>query len=118
MYDNANSISHLGDFVSACLDLWRLRAPFGTYNITNPGYVTTREVVDAIARVLKPARRFEFWADDGEFYRLAARTPRSNCILDCTKLLRAGVAIRPVGEALEHALRNWVPERQSAPPLS
>src|SRR5665213_458263 len=37
VYDNVNSISHRADFVRACLDLWKLRAPFGTYNITNPG---------------------------------------------------------------------------------
>ena len=28
----------------------------------------------------------------------------------CRQLLAAGVKIRPVGEALEHSLRNWKPE--------
>ena len=32
VYDNVNSISHRADFVSACLDTWKLRAPFGIYN--------------------------------------------------------------------------------------
>ena len=41
VYDNVNSISHRGDFVHACLELWDRRAPFGAYNITNPGFVTT-----------------------------------------------------------------------------
>ena len=45
VYDNVNSISHRGDFVRACLDLWERRAPFGIYNVTNPGFVTTRQVV-------------------------------------------------------------------------
>jgi dTDP-4-dehydrorhamnose reductase len=44
VYDNVNSLSHRGDFVAACLDLWRKRAPFGTYNLTNPGFVSTRQV--------------------------------------------------------------------------
>jgi len=43
VYDNVNSISQRADFVSACLDLWERRAPFGTYNVTNPGFVTTRD---------------------------------------------------------------------------
>ena len=47
VYDNVNSISHRADFVRACLDLWELRAPFGIYNVTNPGFVTTREVITA-----------------------------------------------------------------------
>lgn len=110
VYDNVNSISHRRDFVAACLDTWQQQAPFGTYNITNPGAVTTRQVVEAIERILKPARPFEFWESDEEFYKVAAKTPRSNCIMDTTKLLAAGVKIRPVEEALEDALRNWQPE--------
>jgi len=110
VYDNVNSISHRGDFVSACLDLWERRAAFGTYNVTNPGFVTTRQVVALIEQHLKPAKRFEFWASDEEFYKVAAKTPRSNCVMDTTKLLAAGVKMRPVGEALEHSLKNWRPE--------
>jgi dTDP-4-dehydrorhamnose reductase len=110
VYDNVNSISHRADFVSACLDLWKLRAPFGIYNVTNPGFFTTREVVTAIERILKPNRRFEFWESDEEFYKVAAKTPRSNCVLDVSKLLAAGVKIRPAQEALEASLKNWKPE--------
>ena len=110
VYDNLNSISHLGDYAKACLDLWDLRAPFGTYNVTNPGFVSTREVVHLIEKFLKPNKKFEFWASDEEFYRVAAKTPRSNCLLDGAKLLRAGVAIRSVDAALEHSLKNWIPE--------
>jgi len=111
VYDNVNSISHRGDFVSACLDLWERRAPFGIYNVTNPGFVTTRQVVELIEKILKPSKRFEFWQSDEEFYKVAAKTPRSNCVLDVTKLLSTGVQVRPVGEALEHSLTNWKPEK-------
>jgi dTDP-4-dehydrorhamnose reductase len=110
VYDNVNSISHRADFVKACLDLWELRAPYGTYNVTNPGFVTTRHVVELILQLLKPSRKFEFWASDEEFYRVAAQTPRSNCVMDTTKLLAAGVKIRPVEEALEASLKQWKPE--------
>jgi dTDP-4-dehydrorhamnose reductase len=111
VYDNVNSISHRADFVKACLDTWELCAPFGTYNVTNPGFVTTRHVIELIEQRLKPARKFEFWASDEEFYRVAAKTPRSNCVMDVSKLLGAGVKIRPVAEALEDSLRNWRPEK-------
>ncbi len=113
VYDNVNSISHRSDFATACLDLWAQRAPFGIYNVTNPGFVTTRQVVALVEKYLKPARRFEFWASDAEFYQVAAKTPRSNCVLDTTKLLAAGVKMRPVLEALEAALQNWQPENKS-----
>src|ERR1041385_4926392 len=110
VYENVNSISHRGDFARACFDLWTRRAPFGIYNVTNPGFVTTRHVVGMIEKILRPNRRFEFWKDDSEFYRVAAKTPRSNCVLDVSKLLEAGVKIRPVEEALEASLRDWKKE--------
>ena len=110
VYDNVNSISHRADFVKACLDTWEVRAPFGIYNVTNPGFVTTRQVVELIEQRLKPAKKFEFWANDEEFYRVAAKTPRSNCVMDVSKLLAAGVKVRSVTEALEDSLKNWRPE--------
>lgn len=111
VYENVNSVSHRGDFVKACLDLWECRAPFGMYNVTNPGYVTTRHVVELIEKHLKPARKFEFWQNDEEFYKIAAKTPRSNCVMDVSKLLSAGVKIRPVEEAMDDSLKNWKPEK-------
>jgi dTDP-4-dehydrorhamnose reductase len=107
VYDNVNSISHRGDFVKACLDLYQTRAPYGTYNVTNSGWVTTRRVVERIQAILKPSRKFEFWTDDAEFYKFGAKTPRSNCIMDSSKLLNAGVKIRSVEQALEDSLRSW-----------
>jgi dTDP-4-dehydrorhamnose reductase len=107
VYDSVNSISHLGDFVRACLDIWERRAPFGIYNVTNPGAVTTRQVVKMVQRILRPDRRFEFWKNDAEFYRHGAKAPRSGCILDGTKLLAGGVKMRPAKEALEDSLCNW-----------
>jgi dTDP-4-dehydrorhamnose reductase len=108
VYDNVNSISHRTDFVRACLDLWNMRAPFGTYNVTNPGWITTRHVIGKIQEILKTGKHFEFWADDTEFYKFA-KAPRSNCILDINKLLGTGIKIRTVDEALADSLRNWRP---------
>lgn len=109
VYDNVNSLSHLRDFANACLDTWERRAPFGIFNVTNPGFVTSRQVVEMIQKTLKPKRDFEFWENDEEFYKSAAKTPRSNCVLDVSKLLATGIKMRPVEEALEEALRNWKP---------
>jgi dTDP-4-dehydrorhamnose reductase len=111
VYDNVNSISHRADYAKACLDLWQLRAPFGIYNVTNPGWVRTRQVVEMLEKYLRPARKFEYWQNDEEFYRVAAKTPRSNCVLDVAKLLAAGVKVRPVQEALEDSFKNWKPEK-------
>jgi dTDP-4-dehydrorhamnose reductase len=108
VYNNVNSLSHRGDFVRACLDLWQCKARYGIYNVTNPGYVSSAQVVAMIQKILKPARPFQFFTDDKEFYDSAAKTPRSNCIMDISKMLKVGVKMRPVEEALDEALRGWV----------
>jgi UDP-glucose 4,6-dehydratase len=107
LYDNFNSLSHRGDFARACLDLWERRAPFGTYNVTNPGFVSTRQVAGLLQKFLKPTRDFEFFASDEEFYRIGVKAPRSNCVLDVSKLLGAGAKMRPVEEALAEAIKHW-----------
>jgi UDP-glucose 4,6-dehydratase len=107
VYNGVHPLSHVEDFVRACMDLWERQAPFGIYNMANAGAVTTVQVVEMIQRILKPDRQFEFWKDDEEFYRCAARAPRANCVLDISRLLATGVTMRSVEEALEGSLRNW-----------
>jgi dTDP-4-dehydrorhamnose reductase len=112
VYQNWNSISHRGDFVAACLDSWLQKIPGGIYNIANPGYVSTQEVVEKIQKQLRPDWNPAFWRSDDEFYRFGAVTPRSNCILDTTKILKAGIRIRSSAEAMEDALNRWVLEKK------
>ncbi len=107
VFDNANSLSHRRDFVRACLDSWERRAPGGIYNVTNPGFVTTRQVIELIQAILKTGREFEFWETEEDFYRRGVKAPRSNCVLDVSKLLATGVKMRPVREALIDSLENW-----------
>ena len=106
VYDNVNSLTRLEDFVRASLDLWQRRAPFGIYNMVNPGAVTTSRIVELIRLILHPDRDFVFWSGDNEFYQCVARVPRSNCILDATKLLSTGIPMPRVEDALESALVN------------
>lgn len=106
VYDNVNSLSHLGDFVDACLDLWTLAAPFGTYNVTNPGFVSTRRVIELLAAARRTTRPVRYWEGDHDFYQFA-KAPRSNCVLDVTKLQSVGVRIRPVEDALHDAIKHW-----------
>ena len=118
VYDHVTSLSHRDDFARASLDLWERHAPFGAYNITNPGAVSTRQVVEMMRQALDTSRRLRFWAGDEEFYGAGGRAPRSSCILDVTKLLSTGVRMRPLKEALADALRVWRPGPQRVPSLS
>lgn len=109
VYDHITSLSHLDDYVRACLDLVELRAPYGIYNVVNSGATSTGHIVELIRKIVKPSRGFRFWANEEEFYTSGAKAPRSVCVLDNSKLLRAGVRIRSLSDALVDALERWHP---------
>ncbi|HEX2101082.1 MAG TPA: sugar nucleotide-binding protein, partial [Candidatus Synoicihabitans sp.] len=107
LLEATNSISHLHEFVAATFACWEKRVPFGTYNVTNPGQVTTHEVVDAIRRSGVCQKQFEFFRDETEFMHTAAKTPRSNCVMSSAKLASVGIQMTEVHEAVERSLRDW-----------
>ena len=102
-----NSLSQLDEFVRAAVDCWQKRVPFGIYNVTNPGFVTTSEVVELIQQSGLIKKQFNFFTNEAEFMRLAAKTPRSNCVLDTSKLQKTGIAMTEVHAAIEQSLRKW-----------
>jgi dTDP-4-dehydrorhamnose reductase len=107
LLEATNSISELDEFVDATLACWTKRVPFGIYNVTNPGKVTTREVVELIRSSGVCTKDFAFFSSEDEFMRTAAKTPRSNCVMDGSKLAAAGIALTPVREAVARNLRAW-----------
>jgi dTDP-4-dehydrorhamnose reductase len=103
-----NSLSQLDEFAAACVDSWLQRLPFGTWNLTNPGSVTTADVVDLIRRHRLSDRAFQFFDSELQFQQTAAIAPRSNCVLDSSRAVSAGLKLTPVLDALDMAMRNWV----------
>ncbi len=102
-----NSISHRGDFVKACLDMVEKRVPYGIYNVVNTGGIWAETIAEKIKRYIGP-RNFEWW-DYEEFMKLAP-TLKSNCTLSNAKLKATGVKIRDIEDAVEDALKNWIPK--------
>ncbi len=109
LLEATNSISQLNEFVHASYQTWTKRVDTGIYNITNPGRITTREVAALINKHLLPDKNFAFFNDESQFMKLAAKTPRSNCVMDSSKLLSTGIHLTPVRDAIEQALKSWTP---------
>jgi dTDP-4-dehydrorhamnose reductase len=107
LLEAANSISQLHEFVAATFACWEKRIPFGTYNVTNPGHVTTREVVDLILKSGVCQKDYSFFKSEDEFMHVAAKTPRSNCLMESAKLAAAGIRLTEVHDAVALALRQW-----------
>ncbi len=102
-----NSISQLDEFVAATFACWEKRVPFGTYNVTNPGAITTHEVVDLIVQSGVHPKKYEFFVSESDFMKVAAKTPRSNCVMDSAKLAGVGIRLTEVHAAVEASLRHW-----------
>ena len=108
LLDATNSLSHLNEFASACIDCAVHHCDYGIWNLTNPGSISTRQVVELIRRHGLSDKAFKFFESEDEFLRIAAKTPRSNCVLDSSKAVAAGLPLSPVEEALEKSMINWV----------
>ena len=102
-----NSISQLEEFVAATFACWEKRVPFGTYNVTNPGHVTTHEVVDLILQSGVCPKNYVFFKDESDFMHTAAKTPRSNCVMTSAKLASVGIVMTEVHDAVARDLKNW-----------
>jgi dTDP-4-dehydrorhamnose reductase len=108
--EQLTAVSRLEDFVRACLDLARRKAPFGVYNIANPGAVTTRRLVELIHRVRKPDPVRLNPANGQEGSNNVPQLPPPSGILDTGKLAAAGIVLRSSEAALEDALGKFQPQ--------
>lgn len=106
LLDAKNSVSHRGDFAKYCIDLLLQKVPYGIYNVTNKGGVTTKEVVELIKKHLNPEKEFKFFSNLDNFMQ-EVTAPRSNCVLDTSKIEQY-IPIRTAQEALEDAIFNYM----------
>jgi dTDP-4-dehydrorhamnose reductase len=106
LLDVQNSLSNLEEFIEACYHLISKDCPTGIYNITNTGYVTTKQVTEIINKYIIN-KEFSFFKNDEEFYSTTAQTPRSNCVLNNDKLINTGFNIKSVQDSLENAIKNY-----------
>ena len=101
-----NSLSQVEEFVAATLDLWHRRAPYGTYNICNPGSVLTSEIVTRLAKAGLRESSWKMYADPAAF-QAEGHAPRSACVLDTAKLQSCAISLPHVTEALDQAIASW-----------
>jgi UDP-glucose 4,6-dehydratase len=106
LLDAENSVSNKQEFVSACIQTITKKVPYGIYNVTNTGYITTKQVTEMIKKTISPDKSFNF-VDEEEFYKNIVKTPRSNCVMSNKKLLSTGIKMKPVEESINYCLSNW-----------
>ena len=105
LLDAKNSLSHRADFAKYTMNLIEQKVPHGIYNITNKGSVTTKDVVELIKKYNLSDKDFKFF-DNLESFGKEIVAPRSNCVLDTTKIEQY-IKIRTATEALEEAIQKY-----------
>ena len=101
-----NSVSHLDEFCQKCVESLENEVEPGIYNMTNPGSVTTSQVTEWMRDEGVTDKQFQFFEDEEHFMNKAAKTPRSNCVLDTTKAEKAGIGMRTVEEAMRESMQK------------
>ncbi len=105
--ETENSITQVDELVNACHQCLTQQLPHGIYHITNPGIIRTSEVIELIQKHGLSDKAYSFYASDQEFYQEAGRTPRSECILDSSKIQSYGIHLTEIHDALDQALKHW-----------
>jgi UDP-glucose 4,6-dehydratase len=105
LLDAKNSLSHRADFAKYTIDLVEQKVPHGIYNITNKGSVSTKDVVELIKKHKLSNKDFKFF-DNLESFSQETVAPRSNCVLDTSKIEQY-IKIRTAEEALEEAIAKY-----------
>lgn len=106
LLDAENSVSNKHEFVSACIQTITKKVPYGIYNVTNGGYITTKGITDKLKSTIAKDRSFTFVEED-EFYKNIVKTPRSNCVMSNEKLISTGIKMRTADEAFDYCINNW-----------
>ncbi|MFA5793188.1 MAG: sugar nucleotide-binding protein [Candidatus Gracilibacteria bacterium] len=99
-----NSISVISDFILASKSLIAKRAT-GVYNVTNPGTITHKEILDMYKEIVDPNFNYELFSLD-ELSKIT-KSGRSNCALCTNKLEKEGIHLRPVHEAVRATLIEY-----------
>jgi dTDP-4-dehydrorhamnose reductase len=106
LLDVENSVSHLDEFCQKCTECFTNDIEPGVYNMTNQGSITTSQVTEWMVQDGLTYKKFQFFESEDDFMQKAAKTPRSNCVLDTTKAEKAGIGMRPVEEAMIDSIRK------------
>ena len=110
LLDVVNSLCCLDDFVNACIDCVERKLPLGTYNMTNSGSISTREVTELLRPLVNDQKQFHYFASENEFMKQAAKSPRSSCVLDNSKAVSLGLNLPNVVTSIRQSVESWIPE--------
>ncbi len=97
-----NSITIIDDLIKTAIELIK-RQRTGIYNVTNPGSITHKEILDKYRELVD--NNFKYTIIDTK--DLKTKAGRSNCVLNTDKLQKEGIKLPDIYQAIEEILKKY-----------
>lgn len=109
--DVENSATVLDDLIPVVRALIEQRAT-GIFHATNPGVLRHRDLLQLYRAIVDSSHACELIPESELVARGLVAVARSNCLLASSRLAERGITMRPIGEALLDAMRQYARRRR------
>jgi UDP-glucose 4,6-dehydratase len=95
LINTTNSYTDLYEFVRAAYKTFSLQTNCKIFNLTQPGYITTKEIIDILTSVMgnKIGEKQYMTLEE---YKDMDPIPRANCALDSQRAIDHGISLTPI----------------------
>jgi 3,5-epimerase/4-reductase len=97
-----NSVTAIDDLVATVIKLIRKKKT-GIYNITNPGAITNKEILEKYKEFIDPNHKYTLIKTKD----LKTKAGRSNCVLNTDKLKKEGIVLPEVHLVIEKIIKQY-----------
>jgi 3,5-epimerase/4-reductase len=111
--DVENSVTVVEDLLAAVARLVETRSE-GVFHVTNPGTLRHRDLLRLYREHVELTHEYTMIEEDELVTRGLVVKPRSNCILQDTRLARLGIHLRPIDVAILDTMKRYASHYASA----
>jgi len=104
--DVENSATVVEDMIDVFYQLL-LRQASGIFHATNPGSIKHKEIMEMYKKYVDPSHNCQWISEADLVAQGLARKKRSNNIMQSINLAKYGIAMRPIKEAVEDAMKKY-----------
>ncbi len=104
--DVVNSVTVVEDMMLVFHELL-LKKASGIFHVTNPGAVTHREIIKLYETYVDPTHHNKWITAEQLVETGLAKKIRSNTLLQSVNLIKEGIVMRPIGEALVETMKKY-----------
>jgi dTDP-4-dehydrorhamnose reductase len=106
IWSSPNSLSNLDEFVKLAHKSMVNEISYGIYNMINPLEMSARGIHEIAKKHYIGRKSYEYFENLEEFNKII-ETPRSNCVLTCSKSRNEGIYFLDAPESVDRCFSKW-----------